>query len=216
MEGDSSTPKSVSKASKRKADEDGARPSKNTVSIPGDASPKGKSALKPSHGAGKGAMTSSGPVSEGPNCLLTHKAYAVGEVGSSVKPTDLEPCDLVGTEDLEALALFDITKVCLLFIDSVWFYLLLASLMSALFSLLSLGPRQGSSGTLPCQGGNRHSCQEAQCYPDERARSIQGGYAYIQQGGEGAEGEVSRGRLSEAEALGGGDGFARESKDGWD
>ena len=125
-EGDSSAPKSVAKAPKRKADKDGARPSKKTVTILGDASPKGKSALKPSHGAGKGVMTSSSPVPEGPSCLLTHKAYAVGEVGSFMKPTDLEPYDLVGMEDLEASALFGITRVCLLFIDSVWFYLLLA------------------------------------------------------------------------------------------
>ena len=99
-EGDSSAPKFISKSSKRKDDGDGARPSKKTVAIPSNASPKGKSALKPSHGASKGAMTSSGPVPEGPSCLLTHKAYAVGEVASFVKPTNLEPCDLVGTEDL--------------------------------------------------------------------------------------------------------------------
>ena len=95
-EGDSSAPKTVSKTSKRKADGEGTRPSKKTVTIPGDASSKGKSALKPSHGVGKGAMTSSSPVPEGPSYLLTHKAYAVGEVGSFVKPTDIEPCDLVG------------------------------------------------------------------------------------------------------------------------
>ena len=124
-EGDSSAPKSINKASKRKADGDDTRPSKKTVVIPGDGSPKGKSSVKPSCGAGKGAMTSSGPVHEGPSYLLTHKAYAIGEVGSFVKPTDLDPCDLVGTEDLGASALFDITKVCLLFISLVWFYLLL-------------------------------------------------------------------------------------------
>ena len=124
-EGDSSAPKIVTKASKRKADGDGARPSKKTVTIPGDASSEGKSAFKPSHGAGKGAMTSSGPVPEGPSCLLTHKAYAVGEVGSFVKPTNLESCDLVGTEDLGVSALFNITRVCLLFTSSIWFYLLL-------------------------------------------------------------------------------------------
>ena len=56
-------------------------------------------------------MTSSGPVTEGPSCLLTHKAYAIVEVGSFVKPTDIEPCDLVGTEELGASALFDITRV---------------------------------------------------------------------------------------------------------
>ena len=121
-EGDSSAPKTISKTSKGKADGDGARPSKKTITIIGDASPKGKSALKPSHGASNGAMTSSGPVPEGLSCLLTHKAYAIDTVGSFVKPTDLEPCDLVGTEDLGALALFDITRVCLLITSSVWFF----------------------------------------------------------------------------------------------
>ena len=124
-EGDLSAPKSFNKAPKRKADRDGTRPSKKTVVIPGDTSPKGKSALKPSHGVGKGAMTSFGPVLEDPSYLLTHKAYVIGEVGSFMKPTDLEPCDLVGTEDLGVSALFDITRVCLLFTSSVWFYLLL-------------------------------------------------------------------------------------------
>ena len=117
--GDSSAPKTVSKASKRKADEDVTRPSKKTVTIPDDGSPKGKSALNPSRGAGKGAMTSSGPVPEGPSFLLTHKAYIVGEVGFFVKPTNLEACNLVGTDDLGASALFDITRVCLLFTSLV-------------------------------------------------------------------------------------------------
>ena len=121
-EGDSSAPKTVSKTSKRKADDEGARPSKKAVTILSDTSPKGKSALKPSHSASKGAMTSSGPITEGPSCLLTHKAYAVGEVGSFVKPTDIEPCDLVGTEDLGASALFDINRVCFLYTSLVWFY----------------------------------------------------------------------------------------------
>ena len=133
-EGDSSAPKTVSKTSKRKADDDGARPSKKTITIPSDASPKGKSAFKPSHGAGKGAMTSSGLVPEGPSCLLTYKAYAVGEVGSFVKPTDLEPCGLVGTEDLGASALFDITRVRLLFTSSIWFsFLRLNNVCALLF-----------------------------------------------------------------------------------
>ena len=66
-------------------------------------------------------MTSSGPVLESPSCLLTHKAYTVGEVGSFVKLTDLEPCDLVGTEDLGSSALFDITRVCFLLLDQFCF-----------------------------------------------------------------------------------------------
>ena len=120
-EENSSVPKSVGKVSKRKTDKDDDHPSKKTVVTPGDASSKGKSSLKPSHGAGKGVMTSSGPVLEGPCCLLTHKGYTIGEVGSFVKLTDLEPCDLVETEDLGASALFDITRVCLLLLDQFGF-----------------------------------------------------------------------------------------------
>ena len=66
-------------------------------------------------------MTSSGPVLEGLSCLLTHMAYAVREVSSFVKPTDLEPCDLVGTEDLGASALFDLPRVCFLLPDQFGF-----------------------------------------------------------------------------------------------
>ena len=66
-------------------------------------------------------MTSSGSILEGSCCLLTHKGYAVGEVGSFVKLTDLEPCDLVETEDFGASALFDITRVCLLLLDQFGF-----------------------------------------------------------------------------------------------
>ena len=120
-EGNSSVPKSVSKVSKRKTDEDDDCPSKKTVVTPGDASPKGKLSLKLSHSAGKGVMTSSSPILEGPCCLLTHKGYVVGEVGSFVKPTDLKPCDLVETGDLGVSALFEITKVCLLLLDQFGF-----------------------------------------------------------------------------------------------
>ena len=120
-EGNLSIPKSVNKVSKRKTDRDDNRPSKKTVETLGDTSLKGKSSLKPSHGAGKGVMTSSSPVLEGPCCLLTHKGYVVEEVGSFVKPTDLESCDLVETEDLGASALFDIIRVCLLLLDQFCF-----------------------------------------------------------------------------------------------
>ena len=102
----------INKVSKRKPDGYYDRPSKRTAVTPGDTSSKRKSPLKPSYGAGKGVMTSFGPVIEGPCCLLTHKDYAIGEVGSFVKPTDIGPCDLVGMEDLGSSALFDLTRVC--------------------------------------------------------------------------------------------------------
>ena len=67
-EGNSPAPKSVNKATKRISDGDNARPFKKTVATPDDAFPKGKSSLKPSHGAGKGVMTSSDPILEGLGC----------------------------------------------------------------------------------------------------------------------------------------------------
>ena len=119
----SSTPKTVAKPAKRKLDKSDDRPSKKAAVTPGDSALNEKSPLMPSHGAGKGVMTSSGPVNKGPCCLLTHKDYAVGEVVSFIKPTDIGPCDLLGTDDLGASALFDLTRVCLLSFD--WFYFIL-------------------------------------------------------------------------------------------
>ena len=107
-----STPKTVTKASKRKPDRGDERPSKKAAVTPGDISSKGKSPFKPSHGAGKGVMTSLGLVIDGPCCLLTQKDYAVEEVGSLIKPTDIGPCDLLGTEYLGVSASFDLTRVC--------------------------------------------------------------------------------------------------------
>ena len=112
--GPSSAPKTVSKVSKRKPDRKDNRPTKKAVVTLGDVPLKRKSPLKSSHGVGKGVMTSSGPVIKGPRCLLTHKDYAVEEVGSFIKPTDIGPCDLLGTEDLGASSLFDLARVCLL------------------------------------------------------------------------------------------------------
>ena len=108
----SSTPKASTKQAKRKPDRSNRRPTKKAAITLGAA--KEKSPPKPSHGAGKGAMTSLGPVNEGPCRLLTHKDYVVEEVKSFIKLADIEPCDQLGTEDLGATALFDLTRVCLL------------------------------------------------------------------------------------------------------
>ena len=108
----SSTLKASTKQAKRNPDGSDRRPAKKAAVTPGAA--KEKSPPKPSHGAGKGVMSSLGPVNEGPCRLLTHKDYAVGEVKSFIKPADIEPCDQLGTEDLGASTLFDLTRVCLL------------------------------------------------------------------------------------------------------
>ena len=96
-------------------------------------------------------MTSSGPVLEGPSYLLTHKAYAVEEVGSFMKPTNIEPCDLVGMEDLGASALFDIIRVCLLSTSLVWVYLLfcLTNVCALLFVRPWSASRLSKSVALP-------------------------------------------------------------------
>ena len=118
----SSTPKVPTRQAKRKPDGSDRRLAKKAAVTPGSV--KEKSPPKPSHGAGKGAMTSLGPVNEGPCRLLTHKDYAVEEVKSFVKSADIEPCDRLGTEDLGASALFDLTRVCLLPL-SKWLHLAL-------------------------------------------------------------------------------------------
>ena len=108
------TPKAVTKVAKRKPDGSDSCPSKKAIITPRDGAIKEKSPLKPSHGAGEGVMTSSGPINEDPCRLLTHKDYDIGEVESLIKPTDIEPCDQLGKEDLGASTLFDLTRVCLL------------------------------------------------------------------------------------------------------
>ena len=45
-------------------------------------------------------MTSTGPIIEGPRRLLTHKDYAVEEVQSFIKPTDVDPGAKLGTKEL--------------------------------------------------------------------------------------------------------------------
>ena len=119
----SSTPKAPTRQAKRKPDKSDRCPAKKAAVTPRAA--KEKSPPKPSHGAGKGAMTSLGLVNEGPCRLLTHKDYAIEEVKSFIKSADIEPCDQLGTEDLGASALFDLTKVCLLPLCRNGFILLL-------------------------------------------------------------------------------------------
>ena len=87
----SSTPRVPTRQAKRKPDGSDCRPAKKAAVTPGSV--KEKSPPKPSHGVGKGAMTSLGPVNEGPCRLLTHKDYAVEEIKSFVKLADIEPCD---------------------------------------------------------------------------------------------------------------------------
>ena len=118
----SSTPKVPTKQVKRKPDGSDRRPAKKAAVTLGSI--KEKSPPKPSHGVDKGPMTSLGPVNEGPCRLLTHKDYAIEEVRSFVKPADIEPCDQLGTEDLGASALFDLTRVRLLPL-SKWLHLAL-------------------------------------------------------------------------------------------
>ena len=78
-----SAPKTVAKVSKRKSDEKDDCPSQKVTVIPGDVPPKKKSPLKSSRGTGRGVVTSSSLVIEGPRC---HR-------GSFIKLMDIAPCD---------------------------------------------------------------------------------------------------------------------------
>ena len=72
-------------ASKRKADGKDDRPSKKASVTLGEKQLKKPSPPKPSHGTGKGLMTSLGPVTQGDRRFLTHKGYAVEMVELIIK-----------------------------------------------------------------------------------------------------------------------------------
>ena len=154
----SSTPKVPTGQAKRKPDGSDRRPAKKAAVTPD--SMKEKSPSKPSHGVGKGLMTSLGPVIEGPCRLLTHRDYAVEEVRSFVKPADIEPCDQLETEDLGASALFYLARVCLLPL-SKWLYLALILFLTVMFFSLGPGACDDPSRSLHYEGRCRHSSQEA-------------------------------------------------------
>ena len=91
---------------------------------------------------------------------LDHRDYAVEEVRSFVKPADIEPCDQLETEDLGALALFDLARVCLLPL-SKWLYLALILFLTVVFFSLGPGACDDPSRSLHYEGRCRHSSQEA-------------------------------------------------------
>ncbi|XP_065634362.1 uncharacterized protein LOC136069584 [Quercus suber] len=100
-----SAPRTVAKGSqKRKTDGVVIRPPKRPAVTPVKSPPTS------GHGAGKGVMTSSGPVLQGPQSLLMHKDFAVEAIQALIKPTDMDPCDQLGTEELGSSALFDLSR----------------------------------------------------------------------------------------------------------
>ena len=118
-------PKAVGKdAPKKKVDEKDDCPPKKASVTARDKSLKKLTSPKLSHGAGKGLMTTSGPVAQGPNRrLLTHKDYAVEMMESIIRDKDVDPCAEQGTEELGASGFFDLARVhfCLHFFDSLIF-----------------------------------------------------------------------------------------------
>ena len=90
------------------------RPSKKGTGTPvGEKQPKQPSPPKPSHEVGNGLMTRKGLDAQGAiRHLLTHKEHAVEMVDAIIKEMDLDPCADQTTEDLGALGLFDLSRVC--------------------------------------------------------------------------------------------------------
>ena len=109
----SSAIKAVRKVSKRKNDGKDDHPSKKPIVNVRGKSSKKSTLTKIGHGVGKGLMTTSGPVTQGPDRhLLTHKDYAIKMVGSIIRDKDVDPCVELGTDELEASSLFDLAQVC--------------------------------------------------------------------------------------------------------
>ena len=125
----SSTLKVVGKGEpKRKVDGKDNRPPKRMSVTLGEKLPKKPLPPKPSHGAGKGLMTTSSPIIQEPNHhLLTHKDYAVEVIESIIKDKDVDPCAEQMTEELGASSLFDLTRVRLFFFSFFFIYSLLNS-----------------------------------------------------------------------------------------
>ena len=113
----SSAPKVVGKGvPKRKADGNDDRPPKKVSAAPGDKPPKKSSPPKPSHGADKGLMMTSGPITQGSvHRLCAHKEHVVKVIKSIIKDTDVDPCVEHMTEELGASGLFDLAWVRLFF-----------------------------------------------------------------------------------------------------
>ena len=122
-----SAPKATRKgAPKRKADRKDDHPPKKASITPGDKLPKNPSPPKPSHGAGKGLMTTSGPVTQGPDRhLLTHKDYVVEVIESIIKDKDVDPYAEQATEELGASGLFDLAWVRVFLPFSIYSFLCL-------------------------------------------------------------------------------------------
>ena len=112
---------------KRKADGKDDCPPKKVFVPPGDKLLKKSSPPKPSHGASKGLMTTSGPVTQGlDHRLPTHKDYAIEVIESIIKDKDVDPCAEQMTEELGASGLFDLARVRLFPFFFFFFFFLTA------------------------------------------------------------------------------------------
>ena len=108
-----SAPKVIRKGSlKRKNEGKANRPlKKGSVILVGNKQKK-LSPSKPNHGADKGLMTATGPVTQGTvRRLLMHKEHAVEMVESIIKDVDLDPYAEQMTEESGVSGLFDLSRV---------------------------------------------------------------------------------------------------------
>ena len=106
-----SAPNVVSKgATKRNGDKKDDRPSKKASVTPGEKLPKKPS--PPKYGAGKGLMTTPGPVTQDfERRLLTHKDCTIKMLESIIKDKDANPCVGQVTGELGDSGLFDLARV---------------------------------------------------------------------------------------------------------
>ena len=174
----SSTPKVVSKgATKRKNDRKEDHQSKKAFVIPAEKIPKKPSPLK--HGAGKGLMTTPGPVTQdSERRLLTHKDYVVEMRESIIKEKDADPCASQATGELGDSGLFDLARVGIFY---SFFYLLISMLVNwQLLCPIGPGSYEGSTGQV--RGQWRGDCPSVEAYKkhDWRARIVQEHPSFLQ------------------------------------
>ena len=138
-----SAPKVITKGTSKNERKDD-RPHKKGSGTPvGDKQLKQPSSPKPSHGTGKGLMTTTSPITQGTiHRLFTHKEHVVEMVELIIKETNLDPCAEQMTQDLGASGLFDLSRVHSFF--KLCFTLLFIRLLTVVL-ILGVGAPEGTS-----------------------------------------------------------------------
>ena len=163
--------------SKRKSDGKDNRSLKKGLGVPAvDKQPKQSLPPKPSHGAGKGLMMATGPVTQGTvRHLLTHKEHVVEMVKSINKETNLDPCAEEMRKDQGASGLFDLVKVRF---SHTLFHFVFSSLADGCFFISGVSVHEGFPGQVCHWIKSDLLAPKASEHSKQRDGSVQGGRSH--------------------------------------